>query len=400
MAEKINLSQSPKNTPKKRAKKRVLFIITQSEFGGAQRFIYEVLRQLVRGHYQLMLAVGRDGDGSLIRLTSALGVDTVTLTCLRRNIRPVQDILAIREVKKIIGSFLPDTLFLNSSKAGFIGSLAARLLKFSRRPKVIYRIGGWTFNDPWPLWKKRLWIILEKISARWKDIIIVNNRSDYEQARHLGIKPRKELILVHNGIDPYRIDFFNKAEARTKLLAMLPTERAQKTKRIVGTIANLYPAKGLEDLVRAAALDEDDSAVYMIIGDGMERKKLEQLIIDSGLTEKVYILGRFENAARYLPGFDIFVLSSHKEGFPWAVLEAMSAKLPVVATKVGAIPEIIEDGVNGFIVPARNPAAIADKINLLANNELLTNTMSVAAHQAVVLKFSLEHMAGQIESLL
>lgn len=396
MSEEINLSQPLRNP----LKKRVLFIITQSEFGGAQRFIFETIRLLAKGEYELMLATGNDGDQALPRAVAELGVDTITLTSLRRNPHPVQDILAIREIQKVIRSFSPDTVFLNSSKAGFVGALAVRLMDETSRPKVIYRIGGWTFNDPWPAWKRQFFILLEKISARWKDIIILNNRADQEQAYRLGIRPRQKLALVYNGVDPYRIPFMDKHEARKKLLALIPHEIATKAGKLIGTLANLYPVKGLEILIEAAALDNDPSHIYLLMGEGMERKKLEQMVIDKGMTDRFFIIGRLAEGARYLPGLDVFVLSSHKEGFPWAVLEAMSAKIPVVATRVGSIPEMIEDGVNGFIVPPKDPIAISDKVQTLLNNELLANTMSVAGSQTVILKFSLEHMVSQIETLL
>ena len=324
--------------------KRILFIITQSEMGGAQRFILEILRSLARGNYELMLAVGKDGDGSLNRLVAELGISTITLTSLRRNTNPFHDVAAVKEITKLVRNFKPDTLFLNSSKAGFIGSLTARLSGLKIR--VIYRIGGWTFNDPWPAPIRLLWVILERFSACWKDVIIVNSRSDYEQAKRLNIRPRGGLMLVHNGIDPYKIHFLDRQEARMKLLG-----EGHKNKKIIGTLANLYPAKGVETFIQAAALDSNPDAHYLVIGDGPERKKLEEMIIDRDLSGKVVITGRVDNASQYLPAFDIFVLSSYKEGFPWAVLEAMSAKLPVIATEVGAISEIFEE---------KRPAGISD----------------------------------------
>src|SRR3989344_4960707 len=211
--------------------KRVLFIITQSEMGGAQRFILETLRSLASENYELMLAVGKDGDGSLNRLVAELGISTITLTSLRRNTNPFHDVAAVKEITKLVRNFKPDTLFLNSSKAGFIGSLTARLSGLKIR--VIYRIGGWTFNDPWPAPIRLLWFILERFSACWKDVIIVNSRSDYEQAKRLNIRPRGGLMLVHNGIDPYKIHFLDRQQARMKLLG-----EGHKKKKIIGTLAN------------------------------------------------------------------------------------------------------------------------------------------------------------------
>ena len=329
-----------------------------------------------------------------------LGINVRALSQLKRNPNPFADIAAVWQIRKLVRSWRPDTVFLNSSKAGFVGSLGTWLSGL--KPRVIYRIGGWTFNDPWPAWKRHLWVILERFSADWKDYIIVNNTHDLAQAQELDIKPRQEVVLVHNGIDPYKLDLFPRDIARQEILALITKETGQtiQPKNIIGTIANFYPSKGLIYLVQAAALVTDTDTVFTIIGDGEERFKLEKQITMTGLSGRVFLLGQLPNASRYLNAFNMFVSPSVKEGFPWSVLEAMSAKLPVVATKVGAIPEVIESGANGYMVPPADPEALADKINTLISNEHLVNTMSIQAHQTVVLKFSLESMISQIERLL
>ena len=197
---------------------------------------------------------------------------------------------------------------------------------------------------------------MEWVSAKWKDVIIVNNQHDFDQAIKLRIKPRKKLALVYNGIETYKLDLMSRDEARTKL--EIPAD-----KYVVGTIANLYPAKGLEYFIRTAYhFQNKDELVFFVIGDGKERPELEALIKDLGLERKVFLVGQLTDAFKYLSAFDIFILSSVKEGFPWALIEAMAAKLPIVATRVGAVSEIIEDGKNGLIVEPGDPEAMASKI--------------------------------------
>jgi glycosyltransferase involved in cell wall biosynthesis len=381
-------------------KKRVLFVVTQSELGGAQQFIFQLAGRLDKEIYDVTVAVGRDGDRALSHALADLKVPVLNIASLRRDFRPFADPRAVLEIKNLVRKLNPDTLFLCSSKAGFIGSLAVRL--GGPQPRVIYRIGGWTFNDPWPTWKRNLWLTLEKLSAPWKDLIIVNNLPDLEQAKELGIKPRQEIVLVHNGIDPFRLNLLPRDEARAKLSKILPADVATDlaNKKIIGTLANFYPAKGLEYLIRAAAQLNDPGAVVGIIGEGRERPKLEALIKKLGLEDKVILFGRLTEASRYLSAFDIFVLPSIKEGFPWSVLEAMSAKLPVIATRVGAIPEIIQDGVNGYVVLPKDPDQIAERINVLLANEALVKEMGIQAHQRVLFSFPLEKMVNEIQELL
>lgn len=394
-------------------KRRILFIITQSELGGAQRFLSNLTSHLNRDAYEFMVAVGSSGNGDFLRVLKAGSIPYQTLKYLKRE-PSLNDLKAILEIRSLIKNYRPDVLFLNSSKAGFIGSLASVFPTRINAVKVVYRIGGWSFNDPWPKWKKWLWVILERLSAKWKDIIIVNNQHDLNQAKKIKIKPRMETVLIHNGIEVYKLDLMQQDEARIKLF-----EKAAKfsdprfaggfgeasinihAKNIIGTIANFYPTKGLEYLIQAAdRFNDNDNLVFFIIGDGELRPELEKMIREKGLEKKVFLLGQIPDAYRFLPAFDIFVLSSVKEGFPWVLIEAMSAKLPVIATDVGAVPEIIEDHKNGLIVKHRDPIGLADKIKEIMGNDRLKNELGIQAHQTVLFKFELDKMVRQIEELL
>jgi len=386
-------------------KKRILFVITQSELGGAQRFLSNLTSHLDRDVYEFLVAVGSSGNGDFLRVLKATSIPCQTLKFLKRgsSLPSLSDIKAIFEIRNLIKNYRPDVLFLNSSRAGFIGSLASVFPTRINALKIVYRIGGWTFNDPWPKWKRWLWIVLEWLSAKWKDVIIVNNQHDLEQAKKLKIKPRMQTVLIHNGIEVYKLDLMRSEEARTRLF-----EKATKlfgrniiAKNVIGTIANFYPTKGLEYLIQAANYLRDiDDIVFFIIGDGELRPELEKMIQEKGLEKKVFLLGQIPDAYRFLPAFDVFVLPSVKEGFPWALIEAMSAKLPVIATDVGAIPEIIDDRKNGLLIKPRDSAGLADKIKEVLENDRLRNELGIQAHQTVLFKFELDKMVKKVEELL
>ena len=411
MDTEIKLTDNPEKGPKK----RVLFIITQSEMGGAQRFLHTLVNRLNKDRHEIIVAAGPNFSENykvssvkydLLDTLEKEKIKTIRLKYLFRDIGLLNDWRALWELRRVIRGWQPDTIFLNSSKIGFLGSLVAKfLIPNSLRPKIIYRIGGWSFNDPWPNWKKRGWIILEKISAKWKDVIIVNNEHDLEQAKKLKIRPKEKIALIHNGIDVYKTEFLPKEEARLKLRDMAyPMDTPcpyVANGFVVGTIANFYPPKGLKYLIETAEhFKNKDDVIFVIIGDGQERKELELLITNHQLQHKVLLLGQIQDAYKLLSAFDIFVLPSTKEGFPWVVIEAMTAKLSVIATRVGAIPEIIEDGKNGFIVEPARPEQIASRIQELLNNERLRQELGIQAHQTVLFKFSLDKMVGEIENLL
>ena len=403
--------------------KKILFIITQSEMGGAQRFLFNLLTH-ISNRYDILVAIGSagnprtqraeqssyDGGNELHEKLKSINIETLTLTKLKREISPVNDIKACFEIRDLINKFKPNDLFLLSSKAGFIGSLTARYLLPTANLRILYRIGGWTFNDPWPIWKKKLWINLERRSASWKDIIIVNNQHDYDQAQNLKIKPREKLVLIHNGLDIYKMDFIPREEARLKLFSAKGgsasggekiSGKIFQTETIIGTIANLYPAKGLSALIETAEhFKHNNTLSFFIIGDGPEYHNLKLKIENLNLQHKVYLLGNIPDAKKYLQAFDIFVLPSLKEGFPWALIEAMTARLPVIATRVGAVPEIIEDRQNGIIVEPGKPEQIAKAITEIINSDYLKKEFAIKAHQTVLFKFTEDKMVANIESLL
>ena len=312
-------------------KKKILFLVTQSEFGGAQHFIYTLVNNLDKDKYEIIVCAGKEGDdkNGLLELVKKQGIKTERLKYLKRSINPFFDLLGLFEIKNLLKKESPDILFLCSSKAGLLGSLAWQLnLKFKiQNSKLIYRIGGWTFNDPWPKWKKKLYVWVEKISAKWKDYIVNNAESDSKQAIKLGIKPKKEILVIYNGIDD--LDFLTREESRNFL-------QLNDSEFVVGTIANDYPSKGLKYLKKAM---RSINGKLVIIGKGNQ-----------------YIL----NAYKYLKAFDVFVLSSVKEGFPWVILEALKAEIPIVATRVGAVPEILDQciepgNVTELIEAIKNP---------------------------------------------
>ena len=526
--------------------KKILFIETQSEFGGAQRFIYTFVNGL--RNYELVVAAGMEGDDEkgLLAMLERAGISVRRLKYLRRGINPLFDFcLGIVEIYRLVKKEKPDVLFLCSSKAGAIGSLAAHLyrryarinlasqdaqiradtdnkellysdvtykirgacfkvwkqfrgafkekiienalmaelencglkietqkripisyegrevgvyvpdaivndkvlielkskprltredqkqfwlylkgskyrlgllinfgkqLEIKRKvydtarnnsasisvlpkaqnqrlsaklPRVIYRIGGWTFNDPWPKWKKKIYILIEKWTARWKDIIIVNAECHRKQAIELGIKPKKEILTIYNGLG--NLEFLSREKAKEFL-------NLEDSDFVVGTIANDYPSKGLKYLKKAAEILKDKNIKFTIIGKG----------------------NRFvPEAYKYLKAFDVFVLPSVKEGFPWVILEAMAAEVPIVATKVGALPEILENpstsldseldsrssGQAALLVGPGDAKALSQAILTLLENYSFRISMAESAKKVVEEKFSLEKMVNEIEKL-
>jgi len=379
-------------------KTRIFCLITQGEMGGAQQFVIQLAHHLNHEKFDLHIVWGSDSHGALARQLPAHVTHSVA-HYLVRAISPWYDLRAVWELRRMMRHYRPDVVLCISSKAGFVGSWAAHKLR-SGIPdlRVIYRIGGWTFNDPWPKWKKRCYIMLERLSAHWKNYIVVNNTHDLDQARMLGIKPRNQILRIYNGIDPY-LNLLSRTEAHDRLTEKMPERyRDLPYDYTVGTIANFYPAKDLVTFVRAAAR-VSANVRFVIIGDGDLRPQLEKQIQEYDLHKRFFLLGRISDAYKYLPAFDVFTLSSVKEGFPWAVLEAMAAKIPIVATRVGAVPEILEDQISGLLVQPSAADEMAHAIVKLLGDDRMRQDLAIAAHQQLITHFSLRSMINQFERL-
>ncbi|MEK7125264.1 MAG: glycosyltransferase family 4 protein, partial [Patescibacteria group bacterium] len=217
--------------------------------------------------------------------------------------------------------------------------------------------------------------------------------------------PRREVVTIHNGIDPY-MSLLEREEARIKLFEIAAHRGSHNSQDtflripfLVGVVANFYPTKGLKYLIDALAHVRTDM-LTVIIGDGQLHVDLAHQIKDLGLENKIILAGRVKNAHRYLKAFDALVLPSVKEGFPWILLEAMAAKVPVIATRVGAVPELIESGRNGLIVPPANVPGLANAIEYLANDERVRDQMALEAHQDILRNFDIHQMVERYERLL
>ena len=197
--------------------------------------------------------------------------------------------------------------------------------------------------------------------------------------------PRGKVHPIRNGVDLHLLSMVHRSEA---VGAPRPLR--------VGIVARLSPEKGVDIFVRMAALLASDlpDAHFLVAGEGPERGRLEDMIEKSGLGRRVTLLGRQEDMPAFYQQVNLQVLSSRNEGLPMAVLEGMASGLPVVATRVGEIPEVVEDGRTGYIVPTEDPQELAAAVRKISTDPLRLRSMGDAAREHVRASFSAERMAA------
>jgi glycosyltransferase involved in cell wall biosynthesis len=377
---------------------KILYLITISEFGGAQKYVLDMAKNL-KDEHDVMVAYGEAGSNSLLmdKLTEA-GIRHQELKNLKRDIRIIKDIKALFEITKLINKFRPNIVHLNSSKISILGTLAGMICRLgwkNRRLKIVYTVHGWVFNEPMAYLKKIFYIYAEKLSSYAKDQVICIDNFDLRLAKNtLKIKSSK-LTVIYLGLDIEKINLYEKPEAQEILLNKFPICSPEfKPKIFIGAIGHLYKTKGYEYMIAAMEIvcRKQKNFALFIIGEGDERLRLEKLIRKFRLENNVFLSGSLDQAANLLMAFNIYVCSSVKEGLPYTILEAMYAGLPIVTTDVGGIPDMIHHNKNGLLVESKNPDQLAERILKLLNDDNLKLKLGANAHKIVLDKFKLERM--------
>lgn len=367
-------------------RKRVLYLITKTNFGGAQRYVHDLALTAHRSGYDVLVSGG--GDGELLRRLATAGVPTISIQSLGRDVHILSEIRAFFEIWSLVRRFRPDVVHLNSSKAG-IAALASRL---SGVRNIIFTVHGWAWNEERPHYQKILIACMYAVTCILCHKIIAVSHATGKQARFLPIR-KKNLVVIHNGVGD--IHLLSRSEARKTLLP-------ESTNTFwVGVIAELHPIKGLPTLIEAYehfAPDFPRSELVML-GEGQERSRLERQIRLEGVSGTTHLLGHVENAASCLEAFDVFVLPSRSEGLPYVLLEAGKAGVPVIATHVGGIPEIIEDGMTGLLVPYGDRSALTEALESLGRNEALRIDLGAHLKLSIDQEFSLERMCSETFTL-
>ena len=378
-------------------KKKILYVITKSNWGGAQRYVFDLATNLNPETIDVTVALG--GNGELKKRLTAQQIRCISLPFLERDINVFKEILLFFSLLKLYKSERPDIIHLNSSKIGGIGSLTARIynLTTARKTKIIFTAHGWAFQEKKSLIAKTIIWVISWITTACCHTTIAVSLHDKKNARMPFVS--KKIVAIHNGIEAPA--YLPQSEARKTILSSLPnvTEKERvflthpKT-RWIGSIAELHPNKGLPYALYAINMltVSIPNIVYIIIGEGEQRKDIEQYIREESLHGYIFLTGHIAHAARLMQAFDIFLLSSIKEGFPYVLLESAHAKIPTIATMVGGIPELIEHRSTGLLARPGNSKDLQDGLTYMLIESYRREKLGNNLHRKVTEHFTLDRM--------
>jgi glycosyltransferase involved in cell wall biosynthesis len=373
---------------------RVLHVITRLDPGGSSEDTLLTAARMDGERFATTLAVGpTQGPRSQTEVQAQRqGVDMVHLRHLVRDIRPLQDVLAFFELWRLMRQKRFQIVHTHTSKGGLLGRMAACLAGV---PVVIHTPHGHVFYGYSGALLSQIFIWLERWAARFTDSIIALTSADAEEHVRFKIAAPEKIAVIHSGVDFAPFDAGGEErEAMRRSLGIDPQGL------VIGSIGRLTAIKGQADLIQAFAGVQSrvDNAWLLLVGDGEERQVLEEKARSLGLAEWVVLPGWREDIPDLLRAMDIFALPSLNEGMGKALVEAMYAGLAAVASRVGGIPELIEHGREGLLVPASRPDLLEEAMVKLAVDEEQRRQLGGAAAQKAR-DYSVESMIDKIEAL-
>lgn len=375
------------------SKINILYVVTKLELGGAQTQLLSIISSLDKQTYNVFLFTAQDG----LLINEASAIERLVLKksrFLERKINPFKDILALIEIYRFIKKNKIQIVHTHSSKAGILGRIAAKLSKVKI---IIHTVHGWSFHNYQQKIAYYLYLFLERICARISSKIIVVSQWDKEKGLKNLIGRPEQYVLIRYGINSQEFCNQEKRNEISKSLGLSGTDF------IVGTVACFKPQKSPLDFIKLAARVKRDfpDIKFVMVGDGALRKQICAEIKKLNLNGEVILAGWRKDVSLILSCMDIFVLTSLWEGLPIAVLEAMAAGVPIIATDTGGIREVIKNNKTGYLVQANDLGVMQNRVEELFKNKQKRTEFAGFSKQLIssTQDFSLNRMISNTQAV-
>lgn len=357
----------------------ILFIIDELKIkGGTEKHLYELATGMANAGYRVTVFAMADGDyAQEFKNDSRINYNCLDLT----RIYDVKGIASIVKIAKYICNKQVDILQTFHTASDLVGPLAARLSFHNVRVFSSRRDLGYT--------KLNRHVVLQRYVNGFVDGILANSQSVKMSVVAREGVPEEQVTVINNGIniDPFVVNETLRQQQRLALGALPDSV-------LIGSVGNIRPVKGYDLLVEAAGIvcQEMSNVIFYHVGEGELKDQLEVRCRELGIEHNFRFLGATKDVPAFLRALDIYVQPSRSEGFSNAILEAMAARLPVLATNVGGNPDLIEHEVTGLLVPADDRYQLSEQLNKLAKFPNIRNCLAERAYKLVNEKFRLSTM--------
>jgi glycosyltransferase involved in cell wall biosynthesis len=324
------------------------------------------------------------------------GVDVVRLPGLSRELSPIRDLAATVQLARLIRRLRPDIVHTHTAKAGAVGRAAA-LLAGRRGPRVVvHTFHGHVLHGYFGRAGSLVFRVIETALARTTDALVAVSPQVRDELVRLGVAPARKFTVVRLGIElEPRVACADEPEEIRRRIGIPPG------RFVVGWFGRMTAVKRTDDLLDtlSALRERGVDAVLLLVGDGADRERLERLAHGRGLARSVLFLGYQDDVARWYAACDAIVLTSANEGTPVTLIEALAASRPVVATRVGGVEDVVQEGVTGSLVRPGDTHALAERLALLARDADLRRRMGEAGRVMVLERYAVERLVDDVDRL-
>ena len=368
---------------------KILYVITGGDIGGAQRHVFYMAKWFVSEGHEVQVVVGENGP--FVDLLSESNIHT-TIIPIPREIKLLKDFKAILEVYRFLNNERFDIVHSHSSKAGIIARIAGFLY---HSKKNIFTAHGFVFTDPTlSKRKKTIYLLLEKMCSWISTDIITVSKFDYEKGIEYGLKSKK-MHVVYNGIPVESIISRGELDKKIRFLQ-------NRNKKIIGFVGRFVSEKNIDMILRVASfykMNNQENVEFWLIGDGPLFDHYKSKIEEQGLSTIIHLKGNQDHILTWMDKMNILMITSHKEGLPFVLLEALSRGLPVVSTDVGGVKEVVDpNGKKDIILPINDDLQMYNKLNRILNDDSLYDQLAKEALE-IVSTLTVEKMCVQTEKI-
>lgn len=345
---------------------KILHIITRLDKGGSADVVLGLVKGLKERGEDVSIVVGKtmDPHTDLSAYVERTGIGIISIPFLRRDVNPFLDMLALLQLFFIIRRERPDILHTHTSKAGFLGRLAGRV---AGAKVIVHTPHGHILYGYYGRILTRLFLYLEGLASYLSDRVITLTDNEAQEYVKWGVTKMEKLVTIPCGIELERFSSLTEGN-KIKRGFGIPGDTP-----LVGWVGRLEPVKGCGYFLRACAIIKNavPGVRFLIVGDGPLMGDMKVLAEGLGLKGDVIFAGFREDIPEIISSIDLLVHTPLNEGLGRVLLEAMAGGKPIVVTRVGGVPEVVEDGVNGLLIPSGDVEAIAEaSIRILKDNAL------------------------------
>jgi glycosyltransferase involved in cell wall biosynthesis len=381
---------------------KVLHIITRLDMGGSAQNTLLSCKEL-SGKYEILLVHGLSHESGMSDLEKQIvedvveaaqknGVKVIALPSLVRSIRPIKDFRALFSLIWLIMKEKPDIVHTHSSKGGILGRLAA---KIAGVPHIIHTPHGHVFYGHFGAFASKAFLWIEKVFSKFTDRVVALTDGEKNDYINLSVCSSEKLCKIHSGVDVKKFMHTNgnRVEKRRSL-------GLDQNEAVIGFVGWLLPIKGPDYLLKA--MDDvwrwHPEASLVMVGKGDLDVDLRAEALKKNANGKVKFMGWREDIDEIMPLFDMLVLPSLNEGMGRVLVEAMAAGKPVVASRVGGIPDLVRHAETGYLVPPADEEALADGIKKLLDDPEKAKQMGQRGKEYCH-QFSLDAMVSKLDDL-